>query len=1051
MPLLLPRIQSKAKENEIIKIGYIDYNGFIQKDNAIYIGYGADYLNEISKYTGWEYEYVFGTWTEIMNKLHNQEIDFVCTSQKNEEREKNYSFSQYPIGYTQGLLYADPDNDSLYYDDYTGLNDSYIGFLTGSAMNDMFESYASLHNFTYHAVYYDTDTQMEAALLRGDVVAMATEHLAYHEGLKLITRYGADAYYMMSYLDSPYMNELDFALGQIKTNPYFEADLYDKYYGTSAAESDTMFTREEMEYIKNAGTITVGNLPNRFPISSLNSKTGEVEGINEDILNEIESLTGLQFELQAIPLGEKPMVALKAGEFDLVAGVVYSEEFLKDEELTLSDPFLTSDLVVVVKKEYEFASDININVALNRSFQAMQDYITENYPNFTICLYDTVEEAVNAVQKGEAQAVIQNVYVMTYFLQNPRNDNLQIIPVTFLEEQSSIAGLSSQDPLLMSIINKAIAALDANEIEDIVTAHTIADPYNATFGDILYKYRTIVIVIAILFCLLCISITMYLVMRHHNVISLKRKNEQLAQAVEQADVASRAKSTFLARMSHEIRTPMNAIIGITTLAEKHIEDTDKIKDYLAKINSSSTILLNIINDVLDMSAIESDKLKIGNLAFDFKQLLTNISSLYYIQCKSKKVRFEIILSDVTEETLVGDALRLNQILLNLLSNAFKFTPEGGEIKLQVTQKAIKNNIVYFKFEVIDNGCGMTKEMQERLFQPFEQENAQTALRHGGSGLGLSITKNLVELMQGHIGIISEKGVGSTFTVELPFGLSDKKMENNEDKLKSIRALIVDDESDTREYTSTVLDRIGIEHDMASDGEQAIEILTAEHKKGRGYDVCFVDWKMPGLTGVDVTRKIRELFDEDMIIIIVSAYDLSEIEDEAKEAGANIFVTKPLFQSTVFNVLMTLSGGKYKKMTADEKKYDFSGYKVLLVEDNALNREIASELLELVGMQTDCAQNGQEAVEMFHQSEHGTYCAILMDIQMPVMDGYEATRKIREGNHPDAKTIPIYAMTANAFVEDVSASLASGINGHISKPIDTKILYETLYNVTQNVR
>lgn len=1041
---MLPQVPAIAAGAETVRVGYIDYRGFIQaEEDGSYTGYGVDYLAEISKYTGWNYEYVFGTWTDIMEKLRDGEIDFICTAQKTEERAEIYDFSKYPIGYTQGLLYTRPDNDNLFYDDWIGLEGSRIGFLSGSAMNGLFVQYAQMHKFSFEAVEYDSDEGMENALLNGEVDAIATEHLAYHDGLKLIAQFGADAYYVMSYKDSPLMAALDFALSEAKTDPGFEAELFQRYYGSSAAENDTLYTRGEVEYIRTADVITIGNLPNRYPISSLNAETGMVEGITEDILQRISDISGLQFDLQAVALGEKPLDALKEGTFDLVAGIVYTEDFLQDPGIFLTDPFLTSNLVVAVRNGYEYDMKNHMTVALNRSFQAMQDYIEENFPNFDIALYDTVEDALKAVRDGEAQAMIQNGYVLTYLLQNPRYDGLQIVPVTFLSEQSSIASLSTADPRLISVINKTISVIREEEINDIVTAHTMAKPYQATFPDIIYKYRLWVLIIVILGLALLAATSANMIVRQKNLLNLQAKNRQLADAVEQADAASRAKSTFLARMSHEIRTPMNAIIGITTLAKVHKNEPEKMEEYLDKISSSSIILLNIINDVLDMSAIESNKLQIAHAAFDFKQLLNGIAAMYYTQCKSKGIKFDLVLEGITEETLVGDSLRVNQILLNLLSNAHKFTPEGGSIKLLISQTMIKEQKVYMRFKITDTGCGMTEDMQERIFRPFEQESATTAMKYGGSGLGLSITKNLVDLMQGHIAVKSEKDAGSTFTVEIPFGLTKERLSFDGGDFRNIRALVVDDDYDTREYTAVVLRRIGIDYDMAESGEQAVEQLLAEHERGNGYDICLIDWRMPRMNGIELIQRIREQFDQDTVIIIISAYDLSEIEDEAKEAGANMFVTKPLFQSTIFNVLMSLTGGKYKKNTSVDEEFDFSGHKVLLAEDNAMNRDIACELLEMVNMEVDCAENGKLAVEQFERCEPGTYTAILMDIQMPVMDGHEAARAIRSSTHPQAGTIPIYAMTANAFTEDVSASLSAGMNGHIAKPIDTGLLYRTL--------
>lgn len=385
--------------------------------------------------------------------------------------------------------------------------------------------------------------------------------------------------------------------------------------------------------------------------------------------------------------------------------------------------------------------------------------------------------------------------------------------------------------------------------------------------------------------------------------------------------------------------------------------------------------------------------------------------------------------------------------MNFLSNALKFTPEGGSIALNIVQTSKREDKVYMSFSVTDTGCGMSEDMKQRLFKPFEQESASTAQKHGGSGLGLSIAKNLVEMMQGQLSFESEQGKGTTFRADIPFGLCEQEEMVNDNRLKSVKALVVDDEEESTEYVASVLRRIGVEYSVAYSGEEAVDMLKKEHDSGSGYDICFIDWKMPKVSGVDVTREIRKLFNEDTLIIIVSAYDLSEVEDEARAAGADQLVTKPLFQSTVFNLLMMLSGGKYKHNTANEEEFDFTGHRVLLAEDNAFNRDIATELLDLVNMEVDTAENGEEAVEKFKNAPEGTYDVILMDIQMPVKDGHQATREIRALERADARQIPIYAMTANAFTEDITAALSCGMNGHIAKPIDTQILYTTLAKET----
>ena len=528
---------------------------------------------------------------------------------------------------------------------------------------------------------------------------------------------------------------------------------------------------------------------------------------------------------------------------------------------------------------------------------------------------------------------------------------------------------------------------------------------------------------------------------------LEEKNFQLANAVRDAQNANGAKSQFLAQMSHEIRTPMNAIIGLTTLAETETEHPEQVREYLSKIKNSSRLLLGIINDILDMSSIEQGKMKLDRQTFDFKKQLSGIVAMFYQQAKQKQVNFKLHMNGVTEECLIGDELRVNQILMNLLSNAIKFTPSGGSIDFTVTQTSRSHDKVYMRFMVKDSGCGMTEDMLKRLFQAFEQQDASTARKHGGSGLGLSITKNLVEMMGGSIRAESTLHEGSLFVVDIPFLSSGEKPLAKQNSFDSIHALIVDDDKEACEYCGILLERLGIRYGYVTDGEAALETLGEAEDTGDPYNLCIVDWQMPLMDGVELTRQIRCIFGEDAIVVIASAYDLNEVEEEGREAGADYFVVKPVFQSSLFNVLNRICG---RVINPEEEKqaenFDFSGKHVLLAEDVELNMEVAVKMLKMVGIEVCCAENGKEALEIYEQKPDRFFDCIFLDINMPQMDGYETVRAIRKSAKADAHTVPVFAMTANAFSEDVTEAMNAGMNGHIAKPIEIHILYETLQEV-----
>lgn len=684
-----------------------------------------------------------------------------------------------------------------------------------------------------------------------------------------------------------------------------------------------IFTPAEQRYIVCSGVLRVGLSGERPPFSQYDGETKRITGINADILHELESLTGLRFQLLPLTSGVRPIDLLQQGEYDMVCGIT-AENFAANPLTTSTIPFLHNAIVPMGKMSTEAKLDMreHITVTFPSSFHALQKLLQTRYPNLELKLYPTNQQCVEAVENGEADLFIQNSAIMAHYLQQPRYDDLRVIPQEIMMENLGIGMLRTQDPLLLSILNKGIRGLDPAMVVNSRIRHS-TQPYRMTFRDFAYKFRIQLAVTAALIGICFILLLALFANRKHSAEILEQKNRELQEAVQKEKQASDAKSRFLMHMSHEVRTPMNAITGMVILAKNSLDDRAKLTDYLNKIDWSSQVLLHLINDVLDIAALAKESLQLNRDEFDVIDLLASLNDFYADQCRSKDLQFTVDTQGVTREFVIGDSLRLKQILVNLLSNAVKFTAVGS-IRLTVTQKKLSPRRTSLKFTVTDTGCGMGQDMLNRLFRPFEQEKTGATFNFRGSGLGLAIAKRLTEKMQGTLTVVSQKDKGTTFTLELPLDLSEEEQPSG------------------TAFLSTT----------------------------------------PGKEAADPARSAQE-------------------------------------------------------------KFDFTGKKALLAEDNVINLEIAKGLLRLVHMQMDTAPDGRGAVEKFQQSAPGTYDVILTDIRMPVMDGYEEAEAIRSSEHPQAKTIPIYAVTAYAFAADAQKALRAGMNGHIAKPIDAKVLYRTL--------
>ena len=528
-----------------------------------------------------------------------------------------------------------------------------------------------------------------------------------------------------------------------------------------------------------------------------------------------------------------------------------------------------------------------------------------------------------------------------------------------------------------------------------------------------------------------------------NLLIMMYFNRKLKAAVDSADKANRAKTDFLSSMSHDIRTPMNAIVGLSLLTEKNADDPAIVRENLQKMNRASNHLLTLINDILDISKVESGKLNMSPVTFSIVECAENLVTISQPMVKEKNIDFRFHIDRVSHEYLYADQLRINQIFINLLSNAIKYTEPGGQVCIDMKEEPGQTDkSVQLVYKVSDNGIGMTPEFMAKMYEPFSRQTDSRVNAISGTGLGLAITKQMIDLMNGTIDCQSEAGKGTTFTVKLEITIADRQME--EMKLPPIRVLIADDDDVLLETAKDTLSSIGVKADIARSGAEAIQMIS----DSADYQVVILDSKMPDMDGIEVARRLRKEAHNDIPVILISAYDYSDIESAAKEAGISGYICKPLFSSTLYNKINEVLGNKSAPVNPDSDLEDFTGMRILVAEDNDINWEIISNILEMHGIETERAENGQLVLDRINDKEKAGFDLIFMDIQMPVMNGLNATKAIRSLDDPEIANIPIIAMTADAFSENVSECLAAGMNGHISKPIDIKLVMKEIRKIRE---
>lgn len=913
---------ARTSEKRVLRVAFPQVVGMSwTAEDGSHHGMLVDYLNEIAKYTGWEYEYIDTNRQTVLNEFIAGQYELMGGNYYIPGLEEYYAYPDYNMGYSRSLLLARSDDRTIHSYNLESMNGKTIGVYENAKENiRRLKEFLAINGLDCKFQYYSlkdmqkNDEGLYFYLMNGEIDLLLSGIIYNHDSVRVIATYNSQPYYIVTNpSNKEVLDGLNMALERIlDANPNFAAERYAANF--PARLVNVQFSDRDLEYVKKRKTITVAVPENWYPFYCKETSQKNHVGIMVDVLDKIKDFTGLDFSYVYAKNYSDAVHLVQRGKADILGFFLGDENDAAQLGLALSASYVSANNIIVRNKACSYPAPglVGALVESQRFPSGISAEKIRSYPG--------IKEALAAVNSGE----VDFIYGLSSKMEQDilRYHFTNLAPVTLVNDQSAISFAlpTPVDPDLLTVLNKAINNLSESERTVIRNRNLESIGVNEfSLTDFIYanplQFMFIVMfVLSVLFTALLLA------------IGARMKATVIQGNLKRAEAANLAKSEFLSRMSHEIRTPMNGIVGMSTIAMQNIDNTDKIKDCLEKVIMSSKHLLALINDVLDMSKIESGKVELRHESFNFRAFLQDFENLYGEQAKSKGISYETILASDLEVQIIGDSLRLNQVLSNLLSNALKFTPAKGMIKLRVSKTGEDQENVYLRFEVIDTGCGIAEENYDKIFESFEQENVDVTYKYGGTGLGLSIVKRFTGLMGGGIHVTSVQGSGSTFTVDLPFG-----------KIK---------ESGKPTRFSDINGR----NDLAKD--------------------CYA---------VD---------------------------------------------------------------------YDFKGKRILLVEDNELNREIAEELIGVTGASVESAEDRVQAVEMFKESAEGYYDLILMDVQMPHMDGYEATRCIRALGRSDAQKVPIFAMTANAFAEDVQKSREAGMNAHISKPLNIRAVYKQMNRYLQ---
>ena len=1034
--------EAETTEQPIVHVAFPTQEGmsFIGHSGKV-TGYNYDYLEKISEYTGWNMDYVLYPSDDgneavgnAISDLTEGKVDLLGPLLKNEQTEELFAFPEHSYGTVYTTLCA-LSSGSLRENNLKDQDELKVGLWEkAETRNSEVIAFLGSEKLSDKISYYDSAEAQKQALADGEVDVISSVSLSPVANTRIVAQFAARPYYFAaSKGKEELIEQLDETIEKINSSEVnLQDNLYDKYFRNS--EDVFVLTDEQAEMLKEIGSLEVLCVSNDAPY--VYQREGEAAGALVSVLSDYAEKAGISVEYTFCENREKAEEELKQKQYDIFIGGELTSGDCARLGYINSAPVLESMLAFAQNADGVKGDRLVLVKGLEEQID------TSEYSS--VELYDSVSDCLKALEKGKADIAAGDRSSITYYI----NDSGSTLTTSLIPGQTQNVSVSvSRDcnEVLLNTLNNYIYGISEADLASYLSDGNI---HSSAFSMSMYIRRhPVQFSLLAAAATLLVAVIIFLMMNRSSKKQTEMQrlhNKQLQEALQIAQEANESKTTFLSNMSHDIRTPMNAVIGFSTLLAREPDDSTKVREYARKITAASNHLLGLINDILDISKIESGKVTLRQSVFSLDEMMESINVVVRPMAGAKQQSFQIRMGEMKHELFVGDKVRINQILINLLSNAIKYTPMNGHIKFDIEDLGNSStSVVYIRFRVQDDGYGITDEFKKTIFEPFTRAEDSMTNKETGTGLGLAITKNIVDLMGGSIELESKLGEGSTFTVELPLRIPmEEQDEHFWEKHGVSRILLVDDDREVCETVESYMKETGVIMETVTSGELAVERVKKEYVEGHSYSAIILDWQMPGMNGLDTARAIRKIIPIDTPILFLTSYDWSAIETEALEIDVDGFMAKPF---TVINLKEKLLEVEHFKnsVAKPDVEIDLKGMHFLLAEDNELNAEIMVAILDSENATCEVVENGQLAVERFTSAPAHTYDAVLMDIMMPVMNGYDATRAIRASGHPEALTIPIIAMTANAFVKDVQDALDAGMNAHIAKPINLETLKSTL--------